>query len=211
MKTTTKILKSGLLLLVLIFASCTKEGPQGDIGPIGPAGALGPAGPTGATGPTGSIGETGANGQDGEDGNANVTSMTFDVSAASGTSYALSSEPLSTDQVENNVVLAYLKAGSDWYQLPNQRILTSSFSLIDISTYMSASGSQYVFNLGFHRNGAPFSISSSDLDTLKLVFIEENSSTPGKSAGNSQMQQLKNSGVDVSDYYQVMDYFGLDY
>lgn len=214
MKTVVTIFRCGLLMLMILIASCTKEGPQGDIGPIGPAGPLGSVGPAGATGAMGVTGATGTDGEDGEDGldgNANVTSMTFDLSTASGNSYTLSSEPLSADQVENNVVLAFLKTGGDWYQLPNQAILTNGFYLLDISTYMSASGSQFLFRLGFRRSGTPYNIASGDLDTLKLVFIEETSSTTGKSAGKSNMQQLKDQGVDATDYFQVMDYFGLDY
>lgn len=208
MKTAVTIFRSGLLLLMLLFASCTKEGPQGDIGPIGPAGLNGT---NGINGTDGNDGEDGSDGVDGVDGNANVTSMTFDVSAASGTFYALNSNPLTADQVENNVVLAYLKAGSDWYQLPNQRILTAGASVIDISTYTGASGSQFIFNLEFHRNGTPFAIASGDLDTLKLVFIEEASSTSGKSTANTKMQELEDQGVDLGDYFQVMDYYGLEY
>lgn len=208
MKTAVTIFRSGLLLLMLLFASCTKEGPQGDIGLIGPAGLNGT---NGINGTDGNDGEDGSDGIDGVDGNANVTAMTFDVSAVSGTFYDLISNPLTADQVENNVVLAYLKAGSDWYQLPNQRILTGGLSIMDISTYMAGSGSQFLFGLEFHRNGTPFAIASGDLDILKLVFIEETSSTSGKSVTNTEMQKFKNQGVDVSDYFQVMDYFGLDY
>ncbi|MFX0558555.1 hypothetical protein ACOCEA_17265 [Maribacter sp. CXY002] len=202
MKTAVTIFRSGLLLLMILFTSCTKEGAQGDIGPIGP---------TGLNGANGVDGTDGTNGEDGVDGNANVTSMTFDVSAVSGTFYDLLSYPLTVDQVENNVVLVYIKAGNDWYQLPNQRILTGNLRIIDISTYMSGSGGQYLFGLEFHRNGTPFALASGDLDTLKLVFIEETSSTSGKSTTNSISQELKDQGVDVSNYFQVMDYFYLEY
>jgi hypothetical protein len=42
-----------LIVMILFFASCTKEGPAGPAGATGPAG---PAGPTGAQGPKGDTG-----------------------------------------------------------------------------------------------------------------------------------------------------------
>jgi hypothetical protein len=45
-------------LIIAVFASCTKEGPQGPAGPAGPAGNAGVAGPTGPQGIAGNANVT---------------------------------------------------------------------------------------------------------------------------------------------------------
>ena len=98
MKTTMKILASGLMVLALSITSCTKDSVTGDIGPIGPkgeqgiqgekgeagvdgaaqgipgekgdTGATGAAGPAGPKGDTGEAGPTGPAGSQGEQGPA---------------------------------------------------------------------------------------------------------------------------------------------
>ncbi|MEO6455503.1 MAG: hypothetical protein ABIN97_15595 [Ginsengibacter sp.] len=53
------------LAIVIIMASCTKEGPEGATGPAGAAGAAGPQGPAGANGTNGAAGVPGAPGATG--------------------------------------------------------------------------------------------------------------------------------------------------
>ncbi|WKX75067.1 hypothetical protein [Zobellia laminariae] len=62
MKTTMKFFSYGILILTLLFTSCTEEG---DIGPIGPEGPQGIAGIDGADGMDGSDGMDGADAPDG--------------------------------------------------------------------------------------------------------------------------------------------------
>ncbi len=63
MKIAVTIFRSGLLILLLIFTSCSKDGADG---------ANGLDGINGVQGPAGIDGINGVDGQDGEDGNANV-------------------------------------------------------------------------------------------------------------------------------------------
>ncbi|WP_273567984.1 collagen-like triple helix repeat-containing protein [Maribacter halichondriae] len=212
MKTTTKIMMCLMAALSIATTSCDKEGPIGPEGPQGSPGMQGIQGEPGEAGPAGQDGingTNGTNGTDGQDGSANIDYLTFDVSAASGTSFELSANPLSANIVEEGTVLAYLNVGSEWYQIPNQRITTNGFSLIDIATSFIDNGSNYLFKMTFLRDGIPFAIAAGDLDTLRLVNIRPSSS--GKSTGNDALKMLKDNGVDVSDYYQVMNYFGLPY
>ena len=58
MKTTMKYLGLVIVLIALTFTSCSKDG---EIGPMGPAG------------------QDGINGTDGQDGNANVRTLTYDL------------------------------------------------------------------------------------------------------------------------------------
>ena len=75
MKTTFKYFGSMIFLLVLVLASCTKEGPEGAMGAtgsIGPAGIQGEQGEPGIAGQNGVDGQDGTNGQDGIDGRNGV-------------------------------------------------------------------------------------------------------------------------------------------
>ena len=206
MKTTVKILKSGLFMLILIFASCTKEGPQGPVGPSGIDGIDGTDGTNGVDGNDGTNGTNGTNGTDGEDGNANVVSFTFDITAASGTSHQLNNTTAAV-YVEDGAVLAYVRAADTWYQVPNQRVFTNGFSFIDIASEFVPNGNSYFFKLNFLREGAPLVIGAGELDELRLVLIGTNSSS-GKSS-DSALDKLYDAGIDLSDYHQVMEYYGL--
>ncbi|MBD0777355.1 collagen-like protein [Maribacter sp. ANRC-HE7] len=211
MKFTVKLLGMGLVLLALMFTSCAKDGEDGMDGAMGPVGTNGIDGVDGTDGEDGADGADGANGadgtdgvdgEDGADGNANVTSQNFDISGHSGTTYQLATTMLTADNVENGVILAYLRINNEWYQIPNQQILTNGFSLIDISSYFSPIGSSYRLNLAFSRDGLSYSISAGDLDELRLVSIPSNSNTTGK--------QSINGNIDLTDYHAVMQYYNLN-
>ncbi|CAM3568626.1 collagen-like protein [Zobellia roscoffensis] len=75
MKTTMKFFSYGILILTLLFASCTEEG---DIGPIGPEGPQGIAGIDGADGMDGSDGMDGTDAPDGSN-EAVITNSTETV------------------------------------------------------------------------------------------------------------------------------------
>ena len=72
MKTTLKFLAVGLVICVLAFTSCSKDGADGANGLDGIDGVQGPPGIDGSDGTDGIDGVDGVDGQDGEDGNANV-------------------------------------------------------------------------------------------------------------------------------------------
>lgn len=217
-KSTIKFFALACVALSISLTSCDKEGPQGPIGPTGIDGINGSDGNNGANGTdgndgtSGTNGTNGTNGQDGEDGNANVTSSSHDISSASGTSHRISTQILTADNVENGVILAYLRVGTEWYQIPNQRIFTNGFSLIDVSSYFdpTSSGNAYFYNLGFLRDGAPVAIGAGDLDELRFVAIPSTSSTSGKSSSNSELDRLYDNGIDLTDYHQVMKFYDLN-
>lgn len=212
MKTTAKLFTLLCMALAVSITSCTKEGPVGPIGPAGVAGIDGTNGINGTDGNDGTNGTNGTNGTDGtngtngEDGNANVLSLKYDITAASGTSYTLDAN-LSESIIDDGVVLAYVRVDQSWYQVPNQRVLTNGFSLIDIASEFTSNGNSYSFNLSFIRDGAPITIAAGDLDELRLVLITP-TLVSGKSSSRSELDQLHEAGVDVSDYYQMMEYYG---
>jgi len=204
MKTTMKIFTIALMASSLFLTSCSKDGEDGEDGTIGLQGEQG------MPGADGTDGVDGVDGLDGEDGNANVSSFKFDITAASGTSHQLNNTTAATF-VEDGGVLAYVRAGDIWYQVPNQRIFTNALSFIDIASEFvpNVSPNNYFFKLNFLRDGLPFIISAGDLDELRLILISSSNSTSGKSSSNNIMDKLYEKGVDPSDYYQVMEHFNL--
>lgn len=193
--TTIKLL--AVLCIAVAFFSCSGE--DGD---------MGPAGEQGIAGTNGTNGTNGTDGDDGEDGNANVVSFKFDITAASGTSHQLNNTTAKTF-VEDGAVLAYVRVADTWYQVPNQRIFTNGFSIIDIASEFVPNGNSYLFKLNFVRNGAPITISAGDLDELRLVLISTSNSTSRKSSNKHILDSLYKKGVAPTDYYQVLEYFNL--
>jgi len=210
MKTRFKFLAYGLLAMALTVTSCTKEGPQGPIGPTGVDGTNGTNGADGADGTNGADGTDGANGADGADGNANVNTFIYDVSTESGASIPVTAPVLTQDVLDNDLVLGYLKKGSGTYTpIPTPIYAVSLGDNYDIAVEMQLN----TYWMFFYEVGTENlkSISAGKLDELKLVVIESNSTTSGKSGKQNILSQMKSDGVNINDYYAVMDYFGLDY
>ncbi len=217
MKQSLKLIGFAIMALSLTLSSCGKDGEDGEDGAMGLQGEQGIAGINGTNGTDGEDGENGidgtngTDGEDGEDGNANVTSTIYDLSSNSGTSYRIGTSSLTAENVENGVVLAYIRVSNEWYQVPNQNILTNSLSIIDISSYFSpiSGGNSYFFNLIFLRDGTPIATNAGDFNELRLVFIPSSTSTTGKSSNYNTLDALYEKGIDPTDYYQVMKHFNL--
>lgn len=232
MKTSMKFFGSIVLIFALVMASCSKDG---DVGPIGPAGAIGEqgiSGPAGPAGPAGQDGEalgvpgprgeqgrpgadgedgaTGPKGENGEDGNANVRAFTYDLTGSSGDKIDQRVSELTQEVLKNDVVLGYIKRGSAYYPIPttNLRIGAASEDL-DIRIEMIPG----VYTLEFFSSddNRSYPINRGSLDSLKVVIIKSTSVATGKSAQQNLRSRMKSEGVDINDYYAVMDYFGMDY
>ncbi len=192
MKTTKKLLYVVLLAVITAFASCTGE--------------MGPAGPAGADGINGTNGTDGA---DGTDGNANVTASDWITPTWSATNaiygkYDYSDEAFTSDIMNTGVVLSY----ADWTGL-GQFVYALPFSYDD-------SGSGIVsINFSIIPGGIEWWYSAESDYTpnvnAKLRYIIIPASTSNKSANPQQeiLYNLDKAGVDVTNYYQVTDYFGL--
>ncbi|MGJ8716384.1 MAG: hypothetical protein ACSHXG_14865 [Maribacter stanieri] len=229
MKTTMTIIKCTLMTIAIACTSCSKDG---DIGPIGPQGeqgiqgeqgpagedgeALGipgpqgPQGETGATGATGPAGEDGTNGADGEDGNANVSTFTYDLSTESGATIAITATALTQDVVENDLILGYLLKNEDTYTpIPSSIYAFGLNDNSDIAVEIQLNR----YWMFFYEVGTENfkSVTAGQLDELKLVIIESNSTTSGKSSKEDILSKMKSDGVNTDDYYTVMDYFDLNF
>jgi len=174
------------LIMIVSFSCSPEDGADGAQGAAGPAG------------------QDGTNGQNGEDGNANVQTFTFDVSAESGSSIDLSITEFTQSVLDNDVILWYLKVGNLSYPIPG----SGPNAGYVVRTYAQVGTTR----LNFHNwNGTSYSINAGDIDMVKIIIIESTNTT-AKSLGKQHVfNELKAAGVDINNYNEVMDYYGLDY
>lgn len=241
MKTTTNFIKCAILIFAITITSCSKDGDIGPIGPQGeqgiqgiqgdqgpagedgedgegigvpgPQGEQGPAGENGTDGTNGmdgTNGTDGTNGEDGEDGNANVATYTYDLSSESGSTIVVTAPVLTQEVIDNDLILGYLlKGGTTYTPIPAPIYAFGLNDNSDIAVEINLNRYwMYFYEVGTENFK---SVSAGQLDELKLVVIESNSTTSGKSSKENMVSRLKSAGVDTNDYYAVMDYFGLDY
>lgn len=241
MKTTTNFIKCAILIFVIALSSCSKDGEIGPIGPQGEqgiqgetgeqgppgedgealgvpgpqgeqgeTGATGPAGEDGTNGTNGTDGTNGTNGEDGEDGNANVATYTYDLSSESGSTIVVTAPILTEEVIDNDLILGYLlKNGTTYTPIPAPIYAFGLNDNSDIAIEISLNRYwMYFYEVGTENFK---SVSVGQLDELKLVVIESNSTSSGKSSKENMVTRMKSAGVDTNDYYAVMDYFGLDY
>jgi len=181
MKTTMKFLMLVCITLAISITSCSKDG---DTGPAGPAGI------------NGQDGTDGMDGSDGQDGNANVSSvLVSDVDINVGINTVPLPE-LTQDIFENGFVIGYVTvAGSParWEAMPT---IVGGNVILDITEIQVGS---LLIEATFDQV----------LD-FRFVLVAANSTT-GKNSGKSIREQMKEDVVNISNYEEVMDYFGLDY
>jgi len=214
LKTTISKTKYFLLALLVAFSfSCSPEdgengmdGQDGAIGLTGPAGLNGTDGADGTNGSDGSDGSDGTDGTDGTDGNANVQTFIHDTSSFSGTEISLDIPQITQDVIDNDVIISYIFNGLNYYQVPG-----------------GGPGAMYVtrswfrvgyFYIPFHNwDGTPYTISAGTVDSVKVILVESTSTTSGRTTNSKQQiyNDLNQAGVDITDYYAVCDYYGIDY
>ena len=199
MKNVLKISKYALmsLITVLIF-SCDGEDGQDGI--------------DGNDGQTGVQGQAGTDGEDGQDGNANVNTYVFDLSSKSGASIPNDLPQLTQEVVDNDLIIGYLQNGTGsgtYYPIPASVWPNGTGGFYDIAIDIAV-GKYWVH---FYQVGTQtlMSVLGVELGKLKIVVAESTSTTIGKMGKESIREELKSAGVDINDYYAVMDYFGLEY
>ncbi len=162
----------------------------------------------GDDGADGIAGAAGASGLDGQDGNANVQTLTIDASGFAGSFDSVSIPELTQDVIDNDVILGYLSHnGSNWAPIPCP-FDTFGFSF---SVHVLLIDGSMVLDYG-DAAGNNFSITAGDLHTLKVVIIESSGSKSMES-DNAQEEiyaELKNAGVDINDYKDVCNYYGIN-
>jgi len=186
-----------MALMVLIAFSCSKDGEDGADGAIGPKGDQGEQGPAG---------------ENGEDGNANVNTYVFDLSSESGNSIPVNLPELTQGVIDNDLIIGYLQNGtgsSTYYPVPASVWPNGTGGFYDIAVDIAV-GKYWVH---FYQVGTQtfMDVTSVELGKLKIVIAESTNTTTGKSGKESIRESLKSAGVDINDYYAVMDYFKLEY
>jgi hypothetical protein len=193
MKTTMKFLGMGLALIAITLTSCSKDG---EIGPMGPAG---------------------QDGLNGTDGNANVRLLTFDYSGVSANDYIQEIPELTQEVLDNDLILGYITTKGAMYQIPQNNIginVTDSGDRViqTMTTDVRVKMAPQSYHLYFYRSGTSYSQLLPKRSFIKLkIIIAKSSSITGKTNKETIRTELKSAGVDINDYYAVMDYFGLEY
>lgn len=204
-----KLMNLAILVAFIGFVSC--EGPEGPEGPKGDKG------DTGATGAAGATGETGAAGQNG---NANVKSINLlstDITWTEGdylgrvaNTFTLTNDAVNADIIDHGIVLGYCKL-IVWYQLPfTWENMGGSYSEHILHTYSLNNITLYAYQTDGVLDPAAITEYRFILITDNTVTTD-NTPTKGDSDKNNILARLKEAGVDIGNYYEVMDYFGLDY
>jgi hypothetical protein len=186
-----------MALMVLIAFSCSKDGEDGSDGAIGPKGEQGEQGPAG---------------DNGEDGNANVNTYVYNLSSESGSSIPVDLPDLTQSVIDNDLIIGYLQNGAGsgtYYPVPASVWPNGTGGFYDIAVDIAV-GKYWVH---FYQVGTQtfMDVSSVELGKLKIVIAESTNTTTGKSGKESIRESLKSAGVDINDYFAVMDFFGLDY
>lgn len=167
----------------------------------------------GDDGPTGT---DGIDGVDGTDGNANVITielMATDITWTLGTFIGITSNvfthnatAVDQDIIDHGAVLGFthLATGpSDfWGPLPfdyeqgsDTYYIAYTYALNEITLYAYRSTGAWDPNLGFPE--------------YRFLLITDN--TVGKSTNTeSVLEELKNAGIDATNYYEVCDYYGIN-
>ena len=199
MKTTKKLMYVILIAVIAAFASC-----KGEIGPAGPAGA------------DGADGTDGIAGTDGTDGNANVQTYIYNNPAwgiSSGMNIDMT-DILTDTVISTDAILTYVKhtGYGSIYSIPGS-VWNGNYR--DYAVFLNTNDLQIVsleMDGGFTSNANLWAV-----DWVKVVIIESTNTTiidaGTKSLNNKQAiyYELDKAGVDINNYYQVMDYYGLEY
>ena len=169
------------LLAMTLVLALSSCTKDGEIGPAGPAG---PAG------------IDGIDGTNGENGNANVVSVLLEDQTIENGTNTYDFPELTQSIFDTGVVLGYVKVSSSdfWESLP---LAIAGDIALDID------------KIEVERLTLLSTFTQSGLN-LRFIFIEGTSST-GKTSHISILDELKAAGVDINNYDQVIDYFGLDY
>lgn len=150
------------------------------------------SGEDGINGIDGAEGPAGQDGTNGQDGNANVTSVLIEnISFVAGEKILPVTE-LTQDILDKGVVFGYLRNSgeSTWFALP---LSFGGFELFIQSIQLGS----VTIRANYVGNGTDF----------RFVLIEASNSTNNSSV----FTDLKRAGIDINNFNEVMDYYGLDH
>lgn len=163
-------------------------------------------GPEGPEGPQGEQGEQGIQGLQGDPGNANVTLLRFtqDISWDNNAIIRIDEiDQLNQNVLDNYAILSYFKWISTLYAIPG---IYGDY-LVD-ATYTLETANFWAYDSELTEPGDE----PSDPDEVRIILIESSSIVNGRSKYTPQerlMYELEAAGIDINDYAQVAEYYGL--
>ncbi len=183
-----------MLLMLVAAVSISCKGPQG---PAGPQGEQGPAGPQGPQGPAG---------------NANVISSAWItpswVSGSyyghQGYKYDWSVADLTQSVYDSGVILVYWKNHNNEVRLLPYYGEDSHEFVFNFTALVGSIKLWFYYNDGTNATSAPPSSNQ-----FRYVLIPQGTGSRPAGDINALRQDLARQGVDIDNYYQVCDYFGL--
>lgn len=185
-----KIKKATYLLFTcaVLFAGCSKTGPQG---------------PAGAQGEQGTKGDKGDKGPQGIPGNANVTLYQYGTRTFTGlTSYDLSN--ISSGMIDSSLILAYYNPSSEvataWYPIPG----LGNSGLFEARCFLYQTGtapSTYSFQVRLSLPGGSAAYGTAVTWTKTRLFLIKAS----EELAGGRTKPLP----DYNNYHQVCRYYGI--
>ncbi|HQG76640.1 MAG TPA: collagen-like protein [Bacteroidales bacterium] len=194
-----------LLIMTAVAGLFACEGPDGPMGPTGPKGDTGPIGPIGQTGPAG------------KDGNANVTVVSLlskDITWLEGeylrrpaNFYSIEDAPVDDDIIDHGVVLGYCSVYDNWQILP----LTWENSDGTERQYILHSYSPNTITLYAYQTSGVMEPDPLVITEYRFMLITDKTvtGTKGVPAEKNILMKLEKAGVNINNYHEVLDYFGL--
>jgi len=170
------------------------------------------------SGDDGATGPAGTDGVDGEDGNANVTVIDLLATDFNWTAdnfltrpanvYTLTDTAVNQDIMDHGTVLAYCHffvSGTfdEWMHLPFV-YEEGSVTLYINHTYKLNTINLYAYTSLVEWDPDP------TIPEYRFMLITDNTVTGKSAATASVLKELENAGIDVYDYYQVCDYYGIN-
>lgn len=176
------------LSLLIILASCVRNGEPG---------------------PAGADGTDGIDGKDGADGNANVQTYVYMDPAWSSNSneMALKLDSITQDVLDNDVILGYVQLASNnlWYSTDSYHVNGYFRTLFYVNWFRILA-----YNIDNTEDDTPPKVSKA-----KIIIIKSTNTTTTNGNGRALSPQyfifkeLEEAGVDINDYYQVAAYYNL--
>jgi len=179
----------------------------------------GPMGPAGTAGADGIDGVDGTDGIDGLDGNANVQTYVFNNPEWQYSFYMnlYLTGIIDSTVMADDVILCYVQFTmyiNSVYPVPGNMPNDQYYR-----SYASESGTYTIISYENDGTATP-TASLKPLNWVKIVIISSsnvtsydgNSVSPSKSGVSKKellLEQIKEAGVDLDDYYDVCNYFGL--
>ncbi|MDF0714640.1 collagen-like protein [Muricauda sp. 334s03] len=150
----------------------------------------------------------GASGQNGQNGNANVEKIDFLITDFAGTDFTVNLG-LSQEEMNSYAFLYYLEVNNGfddlWYSVPGPLGNNTRYSRV-YANENNADVNVFFYNTS---DDSAWDVPQGTFTQFRVVSIEF-SSQGNKSAQESVISELKDAGIDTSDYYAVAAYFGLE-